>query len=72
MTGPEAPATAQVPDDLASALDDSNLREAFNNLDSQNRYAILHRIQTVKRADTRARAIEKFCGMIERGEKIHP
>jgi len=68
----DSPATAQVPDDLASALDDSNLREAFNNLDSQNRYAILHRIQTVKRADTRARAIEKFCGMIERGEKIHP
>ncbi|MGA7396490.1 MAG: YdeI/OmpD-associated family protein [Solirubrobacterales bacterium] len=67
----DSPATAQVPDDLGRALDEGNLREAFDALDSQNRYAILHRIQTVKRADTRARAIEKFCGMLERGEKIH-
>ena len=65
-------ATATVPDDLAQALKDRKLEKLFAALDSQNRYAILHRIQTVKRAETRARNIEKFCGMLERGEKIHP
>ena len=33
---------------------------------------MLHRIQTAKRADTKARLIEKFCGMISRGEQVHP
>ncbi|MGB0120933.1 MAG: YdeI/OmpD-associated family protein [Solirubrobacterales bacterium] len=68
----DSPSTAQVPDDLSRALDEGNLRAAFDALDSQNRYAILHRLQTAKRSDTRARRIEKFCGMLERGEKIHP
>jgi uncharacterized protein YdeI (YjbR/CyaY-like superfamily) len=33
---------------------------------------VLHRIQTAKRPETRARRIEKFVAMLARGEKIHP
>ncbi|MGK2931795.1 MAG: YdeI/OmpD-associated family protein [Solirubrobacterales bacterium] len=65
-------ATATVPDDLAKALKVRKLEKAYAALDSQNRYAILHRIQTVKRAETRARHIEKTCEMLEKGEKHHP
>jgi uncharacterized protein YdeI (YjbR/CyaY-like superfamily) len=51
-----------------------NLRAAafFKTLDRANRYAVLWRIQTVKKAETRARKIEQFIGMLERKEKIHP
>jgi uncharacterized protein YdeI (YjbR/CyaY-like superfamily) len=46
--------------------------EAFHaGLNSVNRYAILHRIQDARRADTRARRIERFVDMLERGERIH-
>ena len=39
--------------------------EFFEQLDGNNRYAILYRIQDAKRADTRARRIEKFVAMLE-------
>jgi uncharacterized protein YdeI (YjbR/CyaY-like superfamily) len=41
-------------------------------LKQANRYAILFRIQTVKKAETRARKIAEFIAMLERHEKIHP
>jgi uncharacterized protein YdeI (YjbR/CyaY-like superfamily) len=68
----DSPSKAKVPDDFAAALEGRGLTEAFGALDSQNRYAMLHRIQTVKREETRARKIEEFCNMLESGEKIHP
>lgn len=69
----DSPATATVPDDLAAALRRSpGARKFFESLDAQNRYAILHRLMTVKRPDTRARKIVKFLEMLERGEKIYP
>jgi uncharacterized protein YdeI (YjbR/CyaY-like superfamily) len=69
----DAPSTATVPDDLRAALD-ANAAAAgfFAGLDAQNRYAILHRVQTAKRPETRARRIEKFVAMLAAGEKIHP
>jgi uncharacterized protein YdeI (YjbR/CyaY-like superfamily) len=64
--------TASVPDDLQRALDASPKAKAFfATLNSANRYAILYRIQTVKRAETRAKKIEQFVGMLERHEVIH-
>jgi uncharacterized protein YdeI (YjbR/CyaY-like superfamily) len=58
---------------LQQALDmNPQARRFFATLDSQNRYAILFRIQNVKRADTRARKISQFIDMLSRGEKIHP
>lgn len=66
------PATSTVPDDLAAALKASPTAEAFfATLTSQNRYAILYRIEEAKRAETRARRIEKFVAMLERGETLH-
>jgi uncharacterized protein YdeI (YjbR/CyaY-like superfamily) len=61
--------TASVPDDLARALDEAGLSEAFANLDSRNRYAILHRVQTARKPETRARRIAKYVGMLEAGER---
>ncbi len=62
-----------MPDDLQRALDAHPKAKAlFATLNSANRYAILFRIQTVKRADTRAKKIEQFIGMLERHEVIHP
>ncbi|MDB5945453.1 MAG: putative periplasmic rane protein [Ramlibacter sp.] len=65
--------TAAVPDDLQAALDrSSKARRFFATLDAANRYAILWRLQTAKKAETRSSRLDKFIGMLERGEKLHP
>ena len=64
--------TAEVPDDLAAALDAvPGARAFFDSLDSRNRFAVLNRIATVKRAETRARKISDYAAMLGRGEKLH-
>jgi uncharacterized protein YdeI (YjbR/CyaY-like superfamily) len=69
----DSPSAATVPDDLAAALAASAEASAFfAGLNSQNRYAILHRVQTAKKPETRARRIAEFVLMLERGEKLHP
>ena len=66
-------ATIEVPADLAAALAGEPAAQAmFDVLTSQNRYAILLRIHSVKRADTRARKIEQFVAMLARGETVYP
>lgn len=65
--------TASVPDDLAAALAANPEAAAFfATLNRVNRYAILYRIDDAKRADTRAKRIEKFVQMLARGERLHP
>ncbi|MET7675627.1 YdeI/OmpD-associated family protein [Streptomyces seoulensis] len=65
--------TATVPADLAAALlADPAAAESFEQLDRQNRYAILYRVQEAKKPETRARRIEKYVAMLARGEKLHP
>ena len=67
------PAAIEVPPELTAALAASPKATAmFSTLNSQNRYAILYRIATAKRADTRARRIAQFVAMLERGETIYP
>ncbi len=64
---------ATVPDDLQQALDANPTANAFfATLNSQNRYAILFRIQNVKKAETRARKIAQYVDMLARGETLHP
>jgi uncharacterized protein YdeI (YjbR/CyaY-like superfamily) len=66
-------ATIEVPDDLAAALaNDPKARAMFEILTSQNRYAILYRINDAKREETRKRRIEQFVAMLARGETIYP
>jgi uncharacterized protein YdeI (YjbR/CyaY-like superfamily) len=65
--------TATVPDDLQEALDaNPKAREFFATLNSQNRFAVLYRVQDAKKPETRARRIAKFVDMLARGETLHP
>uniref|UniRef100_Q01VM3 Bacteriocin-protection protein n=1 Tax=Solibacter usitatus (strain Ellin6076) TaxID=234267 RepID=Q01VM3_SOLUE len=69
----DSPGNATVPADLQAALDASPKAAAFfKTLNRANSYAILWRIQTVKKPETRARKIEQFVAMLERHEKLHP
>jgi uncharacterized protein YdeI (YjbR/CyaY-like superfamily) len=69
----DSPSGVAVPSDFQEALNASPRAAAFfKTLDRANRYAILWRIQTVKKAETRARKIRQFVEMLEREEKIHP
>ncbi len=65
--------TAEVPEDLAAALAaEPRARAMFDILTARNRYAIVHRVTTAKRADTRARRIAQFVAMLAAGETIYP
>jgi len=44
----------------------------FDRLSSRNRYALLYRIASAQRPDTRARRVAQFVGMLVRGETIYP
>ncbi len=68
-----APAsTATVPDDLLEALErNPAAKQFFATLKGANRYAILHRLATAVKPETRTRRLEKFMGMLERGETLH-
>jgi uncharacterized protein YdeI (YjbR/CyaY-like superfamily) len=68
----DSPRGAKVPDDFQAALNaNPRARKFFEDLDGANRYAVLFRIQTVKKAETRARKIREFVAMLERNETIH-
>ena len=65
-------AAIEAPEDLAKALNaNPRARAVFEQLTSSNRYSVLYRIASAKRADTRARRIEQFVDMLARGETIH-
>jgi uncharacterized protein YdeI (YjbR/CyaY-like superfamily) len=67
------PATIEVPDDLVQALADQPAAAAlFERLNGQNRYAVLHRVTTAVRPETRARRIETLVAMLARGETPYP
>ena len=62
-----------VPDDLKRELDARPKAKAFfAGLTSQNRYAILYRLQDAKKPETRARRLKEFVAMLEAGETIYP
>ena len=64
--------SATVPDDLQAALDaNPKAAEFFATLKGSNRYAILYRLQDAKKPETRQRRLEKFVGMLERGETLY-
>jgi uncharacterized protein YdeI (YjbR/CyaY-like superfamily) len=69
----DSPATARVPADLRRALqDNAAARTFFATLNRQNRYAILYRLQTAKKPETRARRLAKFVEMLVRQESLYP
>ena len=59
--------------DLSAALAaEPKAHAMFKILSSQNRYAVLYRIDAAKRPETRIRRIEQFVAMLARGETVHP
>lgn len=65
--------TIAVPADFQSELDqNAEAKQFFSSLDSTNRYAILRRIQTAQKPETRAARIQKFIDMLARHQKIYP
>jgi uncharacterized protein YdeI (YjbR/CyaY-like superfamily) len=68
----DSPRNSTVPPDLQAELDaDPEVKAAFEGLNSANRFAILYRLQDAKKPETRARRLEKFVGMLKRGETLH-
>lgn len=66
-------ASIKVPADLAAAFaGEPTAKAMFDILTSQNRYAVLYRIDAAKGADTRARRVEKYVAMLAAGETIYP
>ncbi len=69
----KGPATIEIPVELQEALDARPAAAAaFETLDAQNRYAILHRVTIGKKPETRQRNAVKYTEMLERGETPHP
>jgi len=61
-----------IPEDFQSALEKSKkAKEFFATLKSSERYSFLFRIQTAKKAETRAKHIQQFVEMLARNEKFH-
>ena len=68
----EGSSTMKVPEDFQAALDAHPKAKAFyETLNKTNTYAFCWRVQTAVRPATRQARIEKFIGMLERGEKFH-
>jgi uncharacterized protein YdeI (YjbR/CyaY-like superfamily) len=62
-----------VPPDLQTELDQHPEAKAFfATLNSTNRYAILFRLATAKKAETRAKRLQQFVQMLQRNEKLYP
>jgi uncharacterized protein YdeI (YjbR/CyaY-like superfamily) len=64
--------SATVPADLERELElHPKANSFFKTISAANRYAILWRLQTAKRAETRAKRMRTFIEMLEKGETIH-
>jgi uncharacterized protein YdeI (YjbR/CyaY-like superfamily) len=68
----EPASTVTVPPDLQAALDSNPKAKAFfGTLKGSNRYAVLYRVHSAKKPETRARRIAEFIGMLERHETVY-
>ncbi len=65
--------SSSVPADLVAAFArNARARKFFETLDGANRYAILYRVQTAKKPETRIERITRFVALCARHETIHP
>ena len=63
---------SSIPEDFQAALDrNQKAKDFFATLKSAERYSFLFRIQTAKKAETRAKRIQQFIEMLEKNEKFH-
>jgi uncharacterized protein YdeI (YjbR/CyaY-like superfamily) len=68
----EPASTAKIPADFEAELNKNpRARDFFETISATNRYAILWRLQTAKKAETRTKRMRSFIAMLEKGETIH-
>jgi uncharacterized protein YdeI (YjbR/CyaY-like superfamily) len=68
----DSPANAKMPADFQRELDRNPKAKAFfETISRVNRYAIIWRLVTAKKQETRDKLARKFLDMLERGETIH-
>lgn len=66
------PSEVEVPDDLLAAIAAEPAAQAmFDVLTKANRFALIYRVNAVKRAETRERKIREFVAMLARHETIY-
>ncbi len=72
-TAYDSASVAAVPADLQAELDRNPAAQAFfAALSGANRYAILFRLQTARKAETREKRLAEYLRMLKNGETIHP
>ena len=68
----ESPRNAAPPDDFLKALDkDKKAKAFFETLSKANVYAIVYRLQTAKKPETREKRFKMVLRMLNRGEQFH-
>jgi uncharacterized protein YdeI (YjbR/CyaY-like superfamily) len=68
----DSPSRATIDPEFQAELDrNPKARAFFETLSKTNRYAVLWRIQTAKKAETRQSRIRTYIAMLEKGEKFH-
>ena len=69
----DSSSTASVPPELLAAFENHPGSAAFfATLNSQNRYAVLFRLQTAIKPETKQRKAQEYAAMLARHETIHP
>ena len=72
-TAYDSQARSTTPDDLAAALAaNPGAADFFGKLNGVNRYAVLYRVQTAVKPETRAKRIADFVAMLAQGRAIYP
>jgi uncharacterized protein YdeI (YjbR/CyaY-like superfamily) len=67
------PSEAEIPADLLAAIEAvPEAKAMLDVLTSANRFALIHRLNAVKRAETRERKIVEFVAMLARHETFYP
>lgn len=68
----DSPAQMSFPEDfIAELTKNKKAFEFFESLNKANKYAIVWRLQTAKRPETRAKRMQTILEMLNRGERFH-
>ena len=68
----ESPRDATPPEDFLRALgQDKKAKAFFESLNKANLYAIVYRLKTAKKPETRERRMQNILAMMSRGKKLH-
>ena len=69
----DSPSAANAPMDFLAALENNKKAKAFfKTLEKRNSYAIVYRLQTAKKSETRAARMRTIMEILAKGKKFHP